>query len=360
MAKEFYIRGIQQIGIGVSDLFEAWKWYRKVFGVDVKVFDDDSVAEFMLPYTGNQAQRRHAIMALNLQGGGGFEIWQYKGRIPQPPAVPIKMGDYGIFACKIKSPNVSSAYDSFKQAGITVSKLYTAPDQSRTFYVTDPFGNVFQVVSCEEIFRNEKKPTGAVGGALIGVKDIEVAKQVYMNILGYDQVVYDKQGEFEDFRELEGGRSPFRRILLRHSETRHGGFGKLLGPTEIELIQLMNEGAVNMFEDRFWGDLGFIHICFDVQRMKALKEYSVAAGHPFTVDSLTAKEGKSFDMGEAAGNFAYIEDGSGTLIEFVEAHRLPIIKAFGRNFFLDLTKKDPQKPLPEWMLKALRFSKVKD
>ena len=358
MAKEYYIRGIQQIGIGVSDLFEAWKWYRKVFGVDVKVFDDDSVANFMLPYTGNEPQRRHAIMALNLQGGGGFEIWQYKGRIPQAPANKIKIGDYGIFACKIKSPNVSAAFDSFKQAGVPVSKLYTAPDQSRTFYVTDPFGNVFQVVHCAVTFRNENKPTGAVGGAIIGVKDIDAARKVYTDILGYDQMVYDKQGEFEDFRELEGGRSSFRRMLLRHSETREGGFGKLLGPTEIELVQQIEGEGQNMFEGRFWGDLGFIHLCFDIQRMNELRTYCEAAGQPFTVDSLAAQEGKSFDMGEAAGYFSYIEDGSGTLIEFVEAHRLPIIKAIGLN--LDLTKRDPQKPVPDWMLKALRFSKVKD
>lgn len=346
------------MGIGVSDLFEAWKWYRKVFGVDVRVFDDDSVAEYMLPYTGNEPQQRHAIMALNLQGGGGFEIWQYKGRTPQPPNFKIKLGDYGIFAAKIKSPNVSSAFDSLKQAGIQVSKLYTTPDQNRTFFVTDPYGNVFQVVHTDVVFRDENKPTGAIAGAVIGVKDIDAEKKVYCDILGYNQVVYDKTGEFEDFRELEGGRSSFRRVLLRHSEAREGGFGKLLGPSEIELVQL-NDGKPNdIFKDRYWGDLGFIHLCFDVQRMQTLKEYCKEKGHPFTVDSLAAQEGKSFDMGEAAGYFSYIEDGSGTLIEFVEAHRLPIIKAIGLN--LDLKKRDPLKPVPDWMLKALRFSKVKD
>jgi len=358
MAKEYYIRGIQQIGIGVSDLFEAWKWYRKVFGVDVRVFDDDSVAEYMLPYTGNQPQQRHAIMALNLQGGGGFEIWQYKGRTPQPAPFKVKLGDYGIFAAKIKSPNVSAAFDAFKREALPISKLYTAPDGNRTFFVTDPYGNVFQIVHTEVIFRDEKKPTGAIGGAVVGVKNIDEAKKVYVDILGYDQVVYDKQGKFEDFGELEGGRAEFRRILLRHTETREGGFGRLLGPTEIELVQLLSGEGRDMFEGRFWGDLGFIHLCFDIQRMQALKDYCESKGHPFTVDSLAAQEGKSFDMGEAAGYFSYIEDGSGTLIEFVEAHRLPILKAVGLE--LNLLKRDPQKPVPDWMLKALRFSKVKD
>ena len=39
------ISGIQQIGIGVKNLYEAWEWYAKVFGVDVKVFEDSTIAD---------------------------------------------------------------------------------------------------------------------------------------------------------------------------------------------------------------------------------------------------------------------------------------------------------------------------
>ncbi|TVQ05120.1 MAG: VOC family protein, partial [Balneolaceae bacterium] len=34
------VTGIQQVGIGVSDIDSAWKWYRTIFGTDVPVFDD--------------------------------------------------------------------------------------------------------------------------------------------------------------------------------------------------------------------------------------------------------------------------------------------------------------------------------
>ena len=34
------ICGIQQMGIGVPNVQEIWKWYRKFFGVDIKVFED--------------------------------------------------------------------------------------------------------------------------------------------------------------------------------------------------------------------------------------------------------------------------------------------------------------------------------
>jgi hypothetical protein len=62
-------------------------------------------------------------------------------------------------------------------------------------------------------------------------------------------------------------------------------------------------------------------------------------------------------MGEAAGHFTYIEDPDGTLIEFVETHKVPVLKKFG--LYLNMKKRDPRKPLPKWMLSALGLNKVK-
>ena len=75
-------------------------------------------------------------------------------------------------------------------------------------------------------------------------------------------------------------------------------------------------------------------------------------GHPFTVDSAN-----SFDMGDAAGHFAYNEDPDGTLIEYVEAHKVPILKKLG--WYFNLQKRDATQPLPDWMVKALRFNRKK-
>ena len=63
-------------------------------------------------------------------------------------------------------------------------------------------------------------------------------------------------------------------------------------------------------------------------------------------------------MGEAAGHFSYIADPDGTLIEFVETHKIPIMKKMG--WYLNLKNRNPEKSLPTWMIKALRFNRVKD
>ncbi|MEO1711763.1 MAG: VOC family protein, partial [Bacteroidota bacterium] len=107
---------------------------------------------------------------------------------------------------------------------------------------------------------------------------------------------------------------------------------------------------------RLWGDLGFIHLCFDINGMAELRDLCAQKGHPFTVDSAADRD--TFDMGEAAGNFSYIEDPDGTLIEFVETHKIPILKKL--NWYLDLRKRNPEKPLPHWMLRTLALNRVKD
>ena len=96
------ISGIQQIGIGTTDLYGSWRWYAQHFGTNVRILEDDTVAERMLPYTGGKPQRRHAAIAMNMQGGGGFEIWQYADRKPQPIGFDLQVGDLGIFCAKLR------------------------------------------------------------------------------------------------------------------------------------------------------------------------------------------------------------------------------------------------------------------
>jgi catechol 2,3-dioxygenase-like lactoylglutathione lyase family enzyme len=356
--KEYIICGIQQMGIGVTNLHDSWKWYIDHFGMDCRIFEDNSEAKLMLPYTGGKPRARHAVLAINLQGGGGFEVWQPKGKEPLHIAGEIKLGDLGIIVCKMKVKNIDDAFSFFREKGIVLPGDPGAdPSGNKTFFLKDPWGNIFQAVEGHDWFLEERKITGGSYGAIIGVSDIEKAKTVYSDILGYNEVVYDDKGIFPDLAALPGGRTELRRVLLNRSEPLSGPFSRIFGQTVIELISSADRPGKKIYEGRLWGDPGFIHICFDIQGMDKLKEYCAGMGFPFTVDSKASHDGNSFDMGDAAGHFAYLEDPDGTLIEFVETHKIPLIKKLG--WYLDLTKRDPHKSLPDWILKTLRFSKVK-
>lgn len=351
------VSGIQQLGIGVTNVAEAWKWYRKYLGMDIKVFEESATASLMLPYTGGLPRKRHAILAMNLNGGGGFEIWQYTERIPQAPLFEPALGDLGIFAAKIKTRDARQTHAWFSDEKLNVSDIVTDPDGRCFFFLTDPFNNIFQVIESRNWFGNRKKWTGSVYGVVIGVTNMENSRKVYADILGYDQVVFDQKGSFPDLFYLNGGSAQFRRILLKNSKPRAGAFGRLLGDSEIELIQVEDRIPRKMFEGRFWGDLGFIHLCYDINGMEALKSACARRGFPFTVDSFMHHDGNSFDMGDAAGHFSYIEDPDGTLIEFVETHKLPILKKWG--LYLNLRKRNPAKHLPDWIIKSLSLSREK-
>lgn len=345
------------MGIGVTNVDEAWKWYIDQFGMDCLIFEDQEPAKLMLPYTAGEPRKKRAVLALNLQSGGGFEIWQHTGREPLKIKEDIRIGDLGIISCKIKAKNIDEIYSAFRKKGLDLpAEPSFDPSGKKTFFIRDSFGNIFQLVEASDWFVDEKKATGGAYGAIIGVTDIKKARIIYSDILGYDEVVYDKTGVFSDLSGLPGGNNECRRVLLKSSKPFSGAFSKVFGQSVIELISVANPGK-KIFEGRLWGDPGFIHLCYDINGMDELKSYCAEKGFPFTVDSKKSHEGNSFDMGEAAGHFAYIEDPDGALIEFVETHRVPILKKLG--WYLDLRKRDPKKALPDWIVKTLRFSRVK-
>lgn len=353
---EKIICGIQQMGIGVPNVAEIWKWYRQFFGVDVKIFEEAAEAPLMTMYTGDKVQSRTATLALSMEGGGGFEIWQYTSRNTEKATFDIQLGDYGLYICRIKSKDVQASFDYMKSNGAEViGTLKKTPHGEPHFFVKDPNGNIFNVVQEKATFLNTKfkGQTGGVAGSMIGVSNIEASLKLYADVLGYSKVEYDETGVFDCFAELPAGDLKVRRVLLSHPEARKGPFAPLLGPTKIELIQAVDRtDCRKIFENRYWGDWGFIHMCFDVQGMDALKQECADYGFPFTIDS-----SNTFDMGEAGGRFSYIEDPDGAWIEFVETHKVPVSKKLG--WYINLKNRKPGKSLPRWMLRAMGMNRVK-
>jgi catechol 2,3-dioxygenase-like lactoylglutathione lyase family enzyme len=342
------ISGIQQVGIGVSNACEAFQWYKEYFGFDAVVFEDKAPASLMTRYTGDTVQHRYAVLAMNMQGGGGFELWQYTSRQPVAANTHPQLGDTGIFAVKLRCRNVQESYKKLFRFAVTpVSKSLCG---ALHFFVKDPFGNLFEIMENAYWFTTRDTLIGGVCGAMIGVKDMQVAKAFYSEVLGYDVVHAEEEKIFEDWQGLPGAGQKVKRVVMRHSAAYTGPFSRLLGPTTIELVQAVEKPVAKIFAGRWWGDLGFIHLCYDVGGMQEHAKICAGSGHPLTVNS-----NDSFAMGQAAGHFAYNEDPDGTLIEYVETHKVPILKKLG--WYLDLRKRDASKPLPDWMVKCMGFGK---
>lgn len=342
------------MGIGVRDVQAAAKWYRKIFGMNVEVFEEKATAELMLPHTAGKPIPRHAILALNMQGGGGFEIWQQTKYEAKSPTFEVKLGDLGYFVCKMKCRDVRAFHAFCINNEVSVSgELKKDPAGHETFFLTDPWGNIFQAVASDNWYKKEDGLTGGVYGSIIGVSNMEKSLVIYRDLLEHGLVVYDKEGVFDDLSGLPGGSEKVRRVLLQNKSPRKGPFAKLLGSSQIELVQSLDRPGRNIFDGRIWGDLGFIHLCFDTRGMDLLKSETASLGHPFTVDSA-----ESFDMGVAAGRFSYIEDPDGTLLEFVETLKVPIVAGIG--WYMNLKNRPAEKHLPDWMVGTLAWKKKKD
>ncbi len=347
------ISGIQQIGVGTPNEKKTFEWFRDHFGMDICVFQDEAEATLMTPYTGDKVQKRSATLAMNIQGGGGVEVWQFTSRSTRASEFDIMLGDLGLYGTRIKCKDLQKAYDFLQAKNADISEeIVHDPNGMPHFFVKDPHGLVYQMVGSDEWFSNGRHPSGGIAGCMIGVSDIDRSLGLYQDILEYDKIEYDETGVFDDLKGLDGGSQKVRRVLLGHSKPRKGSFSQLLGPSKIELVQTFDREPRKIFSGRYWGDQGFIHLCFDVKGMDQLEKECNKKGYAFTVDSKN-----SFGMGEAAGRFSYIEDPDGTLIEFVETHKIPIMRKLG--WYLDVKNKPAEKPIPRWMLQFLRFSRVK-
>jgi len=353
LVDEWGVSGIQQVGIGVADVEGVFRWCRKTLGMDIPVFRDEGRATLMTRYTGDVQQERRAVLAVNLVGGGGLEIWQFTRRTPREPSFTPRLGDLGVFMVRIKTNNAAATrrWMADKADGTAPGPLHDGPGGEKHFFFTGPAGLHFEAVESADWFGRRRHPTGGVCGCMIGVSDIGRALPLYSDILGYRRVISDAEGLFDDLRALPGGDRKLRRMVLACAEG-GGAFSRLLGPSRIELVQSIDRTPRRIYEGRYWGDLGFIHLCFDAWGMDGLKRACEARGMPFTVDSADA-----FDMGEAAGRFAYIEDPDGTLIEFVQPYRIGILPALG--WYLDLRNRDPGRPLPNLLLKAMALKRIR-
>jgi uncharacterized glyoxalase superfamily protein PhnB len=180
---EKIISGIQQMGVGVPDVQKIWKWYREMFGTDVRIFEEAAEAPLMIDYTGDKVQSRTATLAVSMEGGGGFEIWQYTSRPTEKASFEIQLGDYGLYSCRIKSKDVEASFNYHTSKGAKIiGGLNKAPNGDLNYFIEDPNGNIFNVVPGDGWFKNTKHPaqTGGVAGVLIGVSDIDKALKLYM------------------------------------------------------------------------------------------------------------------------------------------------------------------------------------
>ena len=353
------ISGIQQVGIGVQDIHAAWKWYAEHLGFDVKVFEEKGTASLMAPYMGNKSQLRHSGLGINLQGGGGLEFVQHLEREQQEASWKIKLGDYGIYCLKIRVQDAEALHKKFsgKQLNV-ITPVLKNPLGVPHFFIRDPFENLINIVEdASEWYLREGKPTGGAFGAVLGCSDLDKSLKFFAKVFGYDWVKFRDEKVFQDFVGIPGGDSPKKRAILSHLNPRQGRMSGLLGRSELELVENSKGEGQKIYKNRMWGDLGYIHLAFDVWGLDEIEARCERLGFPFTVNSKIPGE-EAFRMEKASGHFAYVEDPDGTLIEMIETLKIPLLNRFGINLSMKLFSS--RKHLPKPMIAMMKRNRYRE
>ena len=349
------VLGMQHIGIAVTDMDRTLRLYRKLFGMDIPFFDSIQAAPLMDSHTRGTTITKRASMVMNLQGGCAFEVLRPVSFEPVPAKWAVGMGDLGLLAVSMKCRDIRRMHAHARAilGDACAPELTTAPWGAATFTLKDPDGTLFSIYEADDWFSDTGHPSGGAMGCTIGVADIDRAMGLYAGPLGFSTVVHDATGVFEDFAGRECGGERYRRVLLTQPEPGRGGFGPVTGRTYIELVQALDRPGRFIFEDRIWCDTGIAHLGFDVRGMNDLGNRLDDSGFPFRCDTADA-----IGMGETKVHCVYIDDPDECWLELIEVHKIPILEKWG--LFLNVQKRGADEPLPKWMLKALRFSRIKD
>ena len=113
---------------------------------------------------------------------------------------------------------------------------------------------------------------------MLGVSDVEHSLKLYRDVLGTTMWSWTKRPFIQRLSPLSGGQTAA--LSSSVPKPTQGAFSELLGGGEIELVQAMDRAPRNLFEGRYWGDLGFIHLCWDIRDMKALGQSSKRLDFP--------------------------------------------------------------------------------
>jgi catechol 2,3-dioxygenase-like lactoylglutathione lyase family enzyme len=310
------ITAFQHVGMGVHDTDRTYEFYRKLMGFRVKLSDQTSYLEEMAPIIGAVVEMR-ALMAMNAKGGAAIELIEHVSTRPLEPPQPVQWGDLGYLELGLKAFNLDQLYLNLKRKGVEFltpvrSMELSVGGRERYAYLRDPDGLLLQLVED----KGGKRP--AVGGVRhvgIGVSDMEKARSYYHDVLGFADLLHEFEGRVPELDEVTGGKE-MELVVLGHRAEGESAM-PLLERAIVKLIYTPGYKGKVIYEGRRWGDIGLMEMAFDVSDLAGTVNGLIAKGaelyHPPTF----------VDMGSGtAGNFSYIKDPDGNVVEMVAVEKV--------------------------------------
>lgn len=281
------------IGIGVSDIDISKIFYEKIGFTTVIVETELPPHKCMAKYTGGKDINRKCVIISNNDDNGTIELIQpingTIGHLNEP-----HYGDIGIFKIKISTTQSNNQFDKLIKENPTL--LFEFYRNNNSIFLYDPDYNIVEVVK-----GNETRMIGIT----MGVTNISKSTK-FFNDLGFMQINCEKSNSgFDDTHIFPGGKRNMERVIMQNKDN------KL---ETVELVQILDEKVNKLFEDRFWGHIGYVHVAFHYDDIFFKKGY---------IKSVESTD--NFDFGNIKTYFCYVEDSDNNLIEFVKPSKIKIL-----------------------------------
>lgn len=226
---------LKYVSIKVDDLQYAVNFFTDLFELD-----SDSGLQFTDKENSDKNETFDTKELYSQEGGASIQFVQIDSeKIINPKPNLLQIGIIGI---KIKSSEINRSFFHYRNKNLaSLTTIRVKPLYHKHFHlVTQNF--LFQIKADDsDFFGFFNKKNGGVKGLILGVKDIEKSKEFYKKVLGFNEIIYEGQGKFEDFEGLNGGNNIFKRAIVKQSNQTDNKFKNYFGITEIEFLQVINK-----------------------------------------------------------------------------------------------------------------------
>ena len=143
------VKGLNHVGISVSDLDRSVEFYRRVLGMELVIetgFEGQSYAQ-ILALTGPNGR----VAALK---ASTFELELFEFASPQPRAMPVDrpVCDHGISHFCVEVSDIESEYERLLSLGVVFHcPPASFPGGDKATYARDPDGNVFELLELARV-----------------------------------------------------------------------------------------------------------------------------------------------------------------------------------------------------------------
>jgi catechol 2,3-dioxygenase-like lactoylglutathione lyase family enzyme len=310
------ISTFHHVGIGVNDAARAYRFYRDELGFRQKLADRTAYADELSSIIGASVKMR-MIMASNERGGGAVKLVEHLSTRPLQPQEEVQWGDIGLLEIGLGAYRLEELYLDLKSRGVEFLTPVRSMDLSEGgrelyAYLRDPEGSLIQLV---ESGGGKRPAVGGVRHVAIGVSDMEKARELYGDFLGFDGVVHEFKGRLPELDSITGGKEM--ELVYLEQGAVPGAPMILSHRALIKLVYTPGYNGNPIYEGRRWGDIGLTEIAFEKDDLGKAVNLLISGG----VELLQAPA--RFPAGAGVrGSFAYLKDPGGVIIEMIEPERM--------------------------------------